>query len=628
MSEQYDRVRQLAVVTGLGNILLGAAVLRHVAFPAVHQVGDDEIFYCLEATADNVDEWEVGMGTLVDTTHLSRDTILASSNGGAKVNFTAGAQQIFQNVPAHLIRKFVRTDAPLVTALAQPATATHLMLDGDGVVKRMTPENYMLQYGTSVTALQSITPANNHVVNLTAPDGSAYKATMQAVKDYMGVASAPSDMNNPSAPTNLQSSNVTQTSYTITFTPGTDDVGVARSEWSLDASTWTPIGSATTFNVSNRTAGSTDTMRVRTVDTSGNVSDPATLAVVLQQATASDGSPPTWLAGSLTASNITGTSYTLNIPEAQDNVAVDKKQISLNGGTDWTDIAANATTHPVTGRTKGTTDQVRARALDAAGNISNVLSLAVLNATAPAAPTIGAATHGDGTMTQAFTAPADNGGSAITQFTLRVYNTSNVLVGTFTGTTSPITATGLTNGVSVYGKVSATNTVGTGAESAASNTVTPAAAVPQTMKEQYPLVSSYQMATTATRGAVSNPELFSISVTIQIKNASDAYPASGEAKIFWIRSADGTLPADIPNALKPANNGNAWPTLIPYSVNGGATSGTAPGSVRTLNRAGAATYFTPSSSLFGAGATGTYFPVVAFNDLSYTIVNHAVVVTG
>lgn len=98
-------------------------------------------------------------------------------------------------------------------------------------------------------------------------------------------------------------------------------------------------------------------------------------------------------------------------------------------------------------------------------------------ATAPGAPTIGTATAGDGTMTQAGTAPTNNGGAAITSYQLKVYKVSdNTLVGTFTNATLPVTATGLTNGTAVYGKLAAINSVGTGAQSAASNNVTPAAA--------------------------------------------------------------------------------------------------------------------------------------------------------
>lgn len=101
---------------------------------------------------------------------------------------------------------------------------------------------------------------------------------------------------------------------------------------------------------------------------------------------------------------------------------------------------------------------------------------ATASATAPGAPTIGAATAGDTTASFAFTAPASNGGAAIDAYRLTVYKASdNTVVGTFTGASSPIAATGLADGTGYYGKVEAHNSVGYGAQSAASNTVTPAA---------------------------------------------------------------------------------------------------------------------------------------------------------
>lgn len=93
---------------------------------------------------------------------------------------------------------------------------------------------------------------------------------------------------------------------------------------------------------------------------------------------------------------------------------------------------------------------------------------------APGAPTIGTLTASANAVSQAFTAPANNGGAAITNYLLSVYRASdNVLLGQANGSASPIVLTGLTNGVAVYGKVAAQNSVGIGAQSAASNTVTP-----------------------------------------------------------------------------------------------------------------------------------------------------------
>ena len=92
-----------------------------------------------------------------------------------------------------------------------------------------------------------------------------------------------------------------------------------------------------------------------------------------------------------------------------------------------------------------------------------------VNAVAPGAPAIGTATAGNKEATVSFTAPASTGGLDITKYTV----TSNPGGFTATGTLSPITVTGLTNGTSYTFTVTATNGVDTGAASAASNSVTP-----------------------------------------------------------------------------------------------------------------------------------------------------------
>ena len=89
----------------------------------------------------------------------------------------------------------------------------------------------------------------------------------------------------------------------------------------------------------------------------------------------------------------------------------------------------------------------------------------------PGAPTIGTATGGNAQATVTFTAPSDTGGSAIIGY--RVTSTPGGI--TATGSSSPITITGLTNGTAYTFTVAAQNSTGYGPESAASNSVTPAA---------------------------------------------------------------------------------------------------------------------------------------------------------
>ncbi len=94
-------------------------------------------------------------------------------------------------------------------------------------------------------------------------------------------------------------------------------------------------------------------------------------------------------------------------------------------------------------------------------------------ATAPGAPQSPHATAGDAQAVVSFTPPASNGGATITSYTV----TASPGGRTASGASSPITVTGLTDGTSYTFTVTATNSVGTGPASVASNAVTPLAQV-------------------------------------------------------------------------------------------------------------------------------------------------------
>ena len=58
--------------------------------------------------SDNVD-WEIGIGTITDAAPdtLSRDTILASTNGGSAVNWGAGTRNIILTAPASILNELI-----------------------------------------------------------------------------------------------------------------------------------------------------------------------------------------------------------------------------------------------------------------------------------------------------------------------------------------------------------------------------------------------------------------------------------------------------------------------------------------------------------------------------------------
>ena len=103
------------------------------------------------------------------------------------------------------------------------------------------------------------------------------------------------------------------------------------------------------------------------------------------------------------------------------------------------------------------------------GSYERVIYTANDDVTAPGAPTAASATAGDAQATVTFTAPASNGGSAITGY--RVVSTPGNIEAT--GSASPITVTGLTNGTSYTFTVFAINNIGESLPSAPSNAVVP-----------------------------------------------------------------------------------------------------------------------------------------------------------
>jgi hypothetical protein len=90
-----DRVQVTTSTTGTGTLTLGSAVTGFQDFAVI---GNGNTTYY---TITNGAAWEVGIGTYTDSgTTLSRDTVLESSNAGAKVNFGAGTKFVFCTYPA------------------------------------------------------------------------------------------------------------------------------------------------------------------------------------------------------------------------------------------------------------------------------------------------------------------------------------------------------------------------------------------------------------------------------------------------------------------------------------------------------------------------------------------------
>ena len=126
----------------------------------------------------------------------------------------------------------------------------------------------------------------------------------------------------------------------------------------------------------------------------------------------------------------------------------------------------------VGGLANGTAYTFTVIATNAIGSsVPSAASNSVTPATVPGAPTIGVATPGNGQASVTFTAPASDGGSAIASYTATA--SPGGAAGTCSAPCTSIAVTGLTNGTLYTFTVSATNALGMGASSAASNAVQP-----------------------------------------------------------------------------------------------------------------------------------------------------------
>ena len=157
----------------------------------------------------------------------------------------------------------------------------------------------------------------------------------------------------------------------------------------------------------------------------------------------------------------------------------DYKVESSSDSSIWTafshDVSTTASLR-VTGLTNGTAYSFRVSAVNAAGIGTASSTASATPVTTPTAATSVAGTAGDTQVSLTWTAPTDNGGSAITDYTVESSSDSGTTWTTFvdgTSTTASATVTGLTNGTAYTFRVSPVNAVGTGTTSTASAAVVP-----------------------------------------------------------------------------------------------------------------------------------------------------------
>ena len=157
-----DRVLETSTTVGTTTFVLDGATTGFQSFSS--GIGDGNTTYYTIAF-DAANEWEVGIGTYtLSGSTLSRDTILASSNSGSAVNFSAGIKNVFTTYPAG---KSVYEDASGNVSLPGAVSATQVDVLATGDVR------FQDTTGGEYVALQAPgTVAVSYTLTLPTADGS------------------------------------------------------------------------------------------------------------------------------------------------------------------------------------------------------------------------------------------------------------------------------------------------------------------------------------------------------------------------------------------------------------------------------------------------------------------------
>jgi hypothetical protein len=162
-----DRVKETSATTGTGTVTLAGAVADYQAFSVI---GDgNTTYYTIVLTGS--DEWEVGLGTYTASgTTLSRDTVLASSNSGSLVNFSAGDKDVFVVYPAG---KSVYADSNGDVDVSGEITGQEMTASNGLFVNNKTVgTDYTIPSGYNATSTGPMTVTSG--VTVTIPTGSRW----------------------------------------------------------------------------------------------------------------------------------------------------------------------------------------------------------------------------------------------------------------------------------------------------------------------------------------------------------------------------------------------------------------------------------------------------------------------
>ena len=233
----------------------------------------------------------------------------------------------------------------------------------------------------------------------------------------------------PDAPTQLLVSSLTSTGFVLDWTTSAYNGGSPLTNFRVELSrdggaTWTSARGGTSTStraiVSGAAPGTEYLLRVAAINAAG-ASSYLTGSVTTTAVT--PGAPINLASSSLTATTLT-LGWDLPSSNGGSGISDYKVEFSSNGGTTWSTIpraVSTSRTLAVTGLAKGRSYQFRVSAINEIGTgVASAVHTVSTLTTVPGVPkSVAVSSVTSSTATMSWTAPTDNGGSAITDYTVQ-----------------------------------------------------------------------------------------------------------------------------------------------------------------------------------------------------------------
>jgi len=302
------------------------------------------------------------------------------------------------------------TSGSVTTVTISPSTANGLVITQTGVTSHtlvsVSPGTFLSTENSPDIATGAVDNNNGWAINYntgTGPETFVYGTKSGQLDAWASIAVAfEANIAGPAAPSNLTATDSTDTQINLAWTASTDSVPGYRLErcQGTACASFAQIASpaVTTYNDTGRTAGTSNSYRVRATDAAGNLSAYSNTA----SATTSDSVAPS-APSNLTATVAAGTQINLSWTASTDNVGVTGYRIERCQGTACSSFAqigtSTAAAYSDTGLSSGASYSYRVLATDAAGNLSPYSNTASQTTVIPpTAPTNLSATASGGTQ--------------------------------------------------------------------------------------------------------------------------------------------------------------------------------------------------------------------------------------